>query len=249
MTQLLISVKNAAEAELALQAGADIIDLKDPSVGALGALNLAETARIVAAINGAGDGAGLLSATVGESHSDVNALILDIKARATMGIDVIKIAVSKLFYDEYFLIELNKLNIQTKPNIKIVVVFFADEALDLNLLPALAKAGAYGAMLDTKTKQQDLLAWQTNVQLQAFVAQCKKYQLCSGLAGSLKPQHIELLSQINPTYLGFRGGVCQNAQRDRDLSRTKVVTVKNMLRTHNKTREKAQEITHLALHS
>ena len=40
MTALLASVRSVAEAELALAGGADVIDLKDPSQGALGALPL-----------------------------------------------------------------------------------------------------------------------------------------------------------------------------------------------------------------
>ncbi len=38
MTLFLASVRDAAEAEMAIGAGADIIDLKDPGQGALGAL-------------------------------------------------------------------------------------------------------------------------------------------------------------------------------------------------------------------
>ena len=40
MTQLLISVKNVKETLIALDAGVDIIDLKDPDNGALGALDV-----------------------------------------------------------------------------------------------------------------------------------------------------------------------------------------------------------------
>ena len=41
MTQLLVSVKNSEEAMLVLAAGVDIIDLKDPSMGALGEIGRA----------------------------------------------------------------------------------------------------------------------------------------------------------------------------------------------------------------
>ncbi len=242
MMQLLISVKNVEEALLAFSANVDIIDLKDPGVGALGALDVEETGRIIAAI----DGFCILSATVGEQHVRLNDLILDIEARAEMGIDLIKIAVSPLFYDENFLIEMAKLTIV---GIKIVAVFFADDALDLNLLPILQKADFYGAMLDTKTKHNDLLTVQTIQVLQKFVDLCEKNHLKSGLAGSLKPQYIELLHKINPTYIGFRGGVCENSSRIEALSSGKVIEVKDMLRMHNKFDVKAQGILELSLHS
>ena len=40
MTRMLASVADAAEAEAVLQLGADIVDLKDPRRGALGAVSL-----------------------------------------------------------------------------------------------------------------------------------------------------------------------------------------------------------------
>ncbi|HXV96934.1 MAG TPA: (5-formylfuran-3-yl)methyl phosphate synthase [Anaerolineae bacterium] len=39
--QLLISATNAVEAQAALQGGADIMDVKNPAEGALGAANVA----------------------------------------------------------------------------------------------------------------------------------------------------------------------------------------------------------------
>ncbi|MFM9834559.1 MAG: (5-formylfuran-3-yl)methyl phosphate synthase, partial [Methylophilaceae bacterium] len=50
--QLLISVKNSEEALIALHAGADVIDLKDPNIGALGALDLETTAQILKVLDG-----------------------------------------------------------------------------------------------------------------------------------------------------------------------------------------------------
>jgi uncharacterized protein (UPF0264 family) len=242
VTQLLISVRNVEEALLALDAGADIIDLKDPSVGALGALDVKETRRIIQAIGGFG----LLSATVGEQHSSLIDLVRDIEARAEMGLDIIKIAVSRLFYVENFLLEMAKL---TMANIKIVAVFFSDEAIDVALLPVLQKAGFYGAMLDTKSKTHDLLAVQTKHTLQSFIESCERNQLRSGLAGSLKTQYIEFLLEINPTYIGFRGGVCENSVRNAALSKDKVIEARNMLHSHNKYRVNAHKILGLALHS
>jgi (5-formylfuran-3-yl)methyl phosphate synthase len=242
MTQLLISVKNVAEARIALDAGADIIDLKDPNIGALGALDGAICLQIVQVVNGHK----LISATVGEQHSSLNELISSIEARAAIGVDIIKIAVSSHFYALDFVVEVTKLS---HAGIKMVAVFFANKAMDLSLIANLQSAGFYGAMLDTRIKQNDLLTQQTKLELQNFVALCEIHHLKSGLAGSLKPQHIETLCEINPTYIGFRGGVCENAIRKSDLSGAKVIEIKNMLHEHNKINEKAQKSMGLALHS
>jgi (5-formylfuran-3-yl)methyl phosphate synthase len=242
MTALLVSVKNVEEALLALEAGADIIDLKDPSIGALGALDLIETKEIVRAI----DARAQLSATVGENHTSVSALAVDIDAYAKLGVDIIKIAVSSLFYEANFLSEMTQL---TNAGVKIVAVFFADEKVDLKLLEPLQNAGFYGAMLDTQAKRQNLLQVQAKDNLQSFTQACKQHHLKSGLAGSLRLQHLGELLNCNATYIGFRGGVCDDFERKSSLSCHKVVEIKNMLRQHNKIHAKAQKITCLALHS
>jgi (5-formylfuran-3-yl)methyl phosphate synthase len=242
MAQLLISVKNAEEAALALAAGVDIIDLKDPNVGALGALDLAMTRKIVALVNGKT----LLSATVGEQHISVAALLADIQLCAQAGVDIVKIAVSDLFQHADFYDEIEKM---TKNGLKIVAVFFANEKMDVALLQRLKNAGFYGAMLDTKNKHKNLLQVQQTADLHLFVQQCHKNELISGLAGSLKIQDVDVLLALNPTYIGFRGGVCENSQRKTHLQAAKLQELVRMLLNGNKNTIKAQLILGLALHS
>ena len=52
MTRMLASVANAAEAGVAVQLGADIIDLKDARRGALGAVSLDIARQSIAAVAG-----------------------------------------------------------------------------------------------------------------------------------------------------------------------------------------------------
>ncbi|MGQ0441865.1 MAG: (5-formylfuran-3-yl)methyl phosphate synthase [Methylophilaceae bacterium] len=242
MTQLLVSVKCREEALIAFAAGVDLIDLKDPSVGALGALNLASTQQIVSAINGGA----VLTATVGEDHPSLKTLIRDIEVRAEMGVDIIKIGVGQLFFTDDALTEWLKL---TRQGIKMVAVFFADTEIDLNLLDKLGQTGFYGAMLDTQAKDVPLSKLANHNYLQKFTSACKKNHLQSGLAGSLKPQHIVNLIKTNPTFIGFRGGVCENFARQSSLSRQKVLEVKNMLREHNNLGANSPKSLSSALHS
>ncbi len=242
MTQLLISVKNIDEALIALEAGADIVDFKDPNLGALGALDLVISTKIIAALNGQT----IISATVGEDHANLNALVLAMQMRAKIGVDIIKIGVSTLFDEANFFAEMRCLS---NAGTKIVAVFFADERVDLTLLPILNQAGFYGAMLDTKNKHKNLTQVQAKNDLQNFTQSCHQHRLQSGLAGSLQPQHIDVLVEYNSTYIGFRGGVCNNFVRESDLSRDKVVEVKKLLHSHNKLNAKPQKTLRMALHS
>ena len=87
MTGFLASVISAAEAEIVLAAGADIIDLKDPHSGALGALPspvIGEAVRTAA-------GRRTVSATAGDLPMQPR-LIADAVARiAELGVDIVKV--------------------------------------------------------------------------------------------------------------------------------------------------------------
>ncbi|MFW5431267.1 MAG: (5-formylfuran-3-yl)methyl phosphate synthase [Methylophilaceae bacterium] len=226
MTQLLISVKNVAEALIVKSADVDIIDLKDPSIGALGALSVDEISRIVHEV----EGAALISATVGEGHDSVGALVSDIKLYASLGVDVVKIAVSDLFQQQNFFAEMRQL---TSTNIKIVAIFFANKELDLSLIPILKKSGFYGAMLDTDVKKNSLLDVQSKTQLKNFIALSHQHQLVSGLAGSVNKSQLNTLLNLQPTFVGLRGGVCEGENRVSALSCSKVMQIKAMLLNYN----------------
>ena len=262
MTQLLISVKNVEEALIALTAGVDIIDLKDPEVGALGALDIDTTVQILQLIQqysraNTTQTNTLTSATVGESHTNFDALLSDIHSRAKMGIDLVKISISERFnkqdsaYDwlNHLSANLRMMDDSEIPNVKLVAVFFADEPMDFNLLEKLKMAGFYGAMLDTSTKHQNLLEVCTKQTLQIFTQICQKNHLKSGLAGSLKAQHVDYLMHINPSYIGFRGGVCEGGMRMRTIAPHKIDDIKNLLHEHNKFNGIAHKSSNLALHS
>ncbi|HNI07365.1 MAG TPA: (5-formylfuran-3-yl)methyl phosphate synthase, partial [Thiobacillaceae bacterium] len=62
MSGWLASVTGAEEARLALAAGADLIDCKNPAAGALGALPRATVAEVLAAVGGRRP----VSATIGD---------------------------------------------------------------------------------------------------------------------------------------------------------------------------------------
>ena len=233
MTKLLISVKNVDEAQLALQAGADYIDLKDPLVGALGNLDDQVSSEIIKCI----DKRVLVSATVGENHSVSTELLEAVDKKFDIGVDIVKLAISSFFEDEVFLNALK--NRVVSKNIKLVAVMFADEEVNFNWISKLAQLGFYGVMLDTNNKKQNLLSSTKDKEIELFVKNCEIYGLQSGLAGSLRVEYIDRLVPFSPNYLGFRSGVCQAMQRENSMQYELVKSVKNQLYKHNKGTEKA----------
>src|SRR5262245_13237158 len=82
-TLFLASVRDAAEAELAIGSGADIVDLKDPDAGALGALAPATIEACVRAVGGRVP----LSATIGDLPLEKTSLRAAVLATASRGVD------------------------------------------------------------------------------------------------------------------------------------------------------------------
>ena len=88
MTRMLASVADAAEAEVVLQLGADVIDLKDPRRGALGAVPLDAAREALAVVARRRE----TSAALGDPPYDEHALA-GARAIAAMGVDTVKLAV------------------------------------------------------------------------------------------------------------------------------------------------------------
>src|SRR5262245_30082306 len=86
MTGLLVSVRNAEEAEIALEGGADVIDVKEPKRGALGAADSEVWREILQVVAGRA----IVSAEMGELMEEG---IRD-RARQTVGFRFAKIGLA-----------------------------------------------------------------------------------------------------------------------------------------------------------
>lgn len=202
MTRMLASVASLAEARLAASSGVDIIDLKNPQSGALGALSL----QLVDTIARELGGQSLLSATIGDLPMHPDSIARAVEGMAATGVRYVKLG---FFPGGDWAGVINNLARLTAQNIRLVAVFFADHPLTLDWLPTLANAGFTGAMLDTADKQRGpLTRIRDSAFLGEFVTSAREAGLISGLAGSLRAQDIEPLSRLQPDYLGFRGALC-----------------------------------------
>lgn len=227
MTKLLASVTNVSEGLLAMDAGVDIIDLKNPAEGALGALPLAEIDEIVRAI----DGCKLISATIGDLPMEPELLMSATEHAAATGVDIVKIG---FFGSANHKVCIRALQPLAAKGVRIVAVLFADQNPDFALLPELQLAGFYGVMLDTAHKNgNSLMDYILVNDLQRFVELARSHKLESGLAGSLRLSHVPALAALAPGYLGFRGALCANLERIGALSSNKINELQTMLRKCN----------------
>jgi uncharacterized protein (UPF0264 family) len=199
---LLASVANAAEVAAAVALSADIVDLKDPSQGALGAWPVAAVRAAVASI----DGRCLSSATIGDLPMVADPLCAAARTMAETGVDIVKVG---FFAPGDPRAIAGALAPVARLGARLVAVLMADQEPDLRLAPALAAAGFWGMMLDTADKRGGGLRHHlTDACLGRFVADGRGCGLVTGLAGSLQVPDIAPLIAIGPDYLGFRGALC-----------------------------------------
>jgi len=228
VTQMLASVSNVQEALIALEAGVDIIDLKNPAQGALGALPLSVIHEIVAII----DGRRLVSATIGDLVMKPELLVCATAHTEILGVDIIKVGFFGAANHRQCIKALQPF---AAKGLRLVAVLFADQKPNFSLLPELEKAGFCGVMLDTANKDEgSLLDYLPPDDLLDFVKLARSCKLQSGLAGSIRLEHVSTLTALSPSYLGFRGAMCANLQRNSPISRFKVTEIKELLHKSNK---------------
>ncbi|MGH6819292.1 MAG: (5-formylfuran-3-yl)methyl phosphate synthase [Methylocella sp.] len=222
MTLMLASVTNPAEAEAVWVGGADIIDLKDPAKGALGALDANVAAGIVRSVGKRKP----VSAAAGASLGAPAAAIDAVAAMAATGVDYVKVGFSA---DKAGADCVRALGPHAS-NTKLVGVLFADCAPDLDMLALMANNGFTGAMLDTAKKGAGRLLDHMDVAaLDRFIDRCRENGLTSGLAGSLEPPDVPRLLPLQPNYLGFRGSLCQGRAREAAIDAASVRMIRDLI--------------------
>ncbi len=223
MTLMLASVLSREEAETALAYGADIIDCKDPARGALGALPLELIAEIVAAVNGRRP----VSAVVDLPH-DVGQARRAFEDVIRTGVEFIKFSLPQTPDADEIVAGLAPI----AERVKLVAVLFADLRPDFARLPALAKAGFHGAMLDTANKDNGrLIDMMTVGALSEFATRCRDLRLAPGLAGALEPPDVPRLLVTGAAVLGFRGALCAHGDRKGALSAPAVALIRDLIPT------------------
>lgn len=211
MTGMLASVANLQEALCVLSAQVDIIDLKQPAQGALGALGHDEVKHIVSQIQGGCP----VSATIGDLPMQSDVIFQAVIRMAVTGVDYIKIG---FFPGGDWQDTIDILSGLTCRH-RLIAVLFADTNPDLSIVPSLEQAGFTGVMLDTMDKKQGSLTHVFHLEkISQFVTLAKQHNLLCGLAGSLKLADIPLLLPYAPDYLGFRGALCDQQQRTAALN-------------------------------
>lgn len=223
MTGMLASVRDVAEARIVLAADVDLIDLKNPSAGALGALDKDTLRRIVKFV----DGRKLVSATIGDLPGEAGVLDAAIGRTAACGVDLIKVGIFASRVDDDLMRCLER---RCTAGDRIILVFFAEFWQEGTAFQRLAEAGVEGVMLDTADKSGGPLTRKMGIAaLRSFVVAARGAGMLAGLAGSLSAADVGRLVPLQPDYLGFRGALCPAGRRGEGIDARAVCAIRGLL--------------------
>ncbi len=209
---------NIVEARAALAGGADILDVKNPKEGSLGA-NFPWAIREVDDLAG---GRVPVSATIGDLDYKPGTASLAALGAAVSGADYIKaglLGVKTRSQAEEMLEGIVKAVKDFDSGKKVVAAGYSDYAragcVSPMLLPAAAaKAGADLVMVDTAIKDgRSTFEFMSEQDLLEFIRLGHDSGLEVALAGTIGFDHLELLKRLNPDIIGVRGIVCGGDRR------------------------------------
>jgi uncharacterized protein (UPF0264 family) len=227
MTQLLVSVRSAMEAEAALRGGAGLIDVKEPVNGSLGRAGdsvIADVVRVVA-------GQRPISAAMGELV-ELNEWLTPPESSLrglTPPAQYVKwgLAGSANSWPRTLHAAMRSM-VEQLPSCRAVAVAYADwrraGAPRPGEVRSFAVEHATGAFLiDTWQKDgSTLLDWLSLQEIEQLQERCRTAGMPVALAGSLGPAEIRRLLPLRPDWIAVRGAVCQGRQRSAMIDESKV---------------------------
>ncbi|HIH70379.1 (5-formylfuran-3-yl)methyl phosphate synthase [Methermicoccus shengliensis] len=211
--RLLVSPINSREAVEALAGGADIIDVKNPREGSLGASfpwMIRSVCRVV-------DGRVPVSATIGDFEFKPGTASLAALGAAVSGAHYIKVGLfgTKTAEEALELLDgVCKTIREHDAEKQVVAAGYADfsrtGSVDPMELPEVgAAADADVVMVDTGIKDgRSSFEFMGEEGLAAFVDAAHDHGLECALAGTIKFEDVEALRRIKPDIVGVRGVVC-----------------------------------------
>ena len=209
--RLLVSARNAADASAALAGGADIVDAKEPSAGALGAVTIDVLREMLSAV----DAARPVSAALGDAK-DVAALERRVRACAVEGVAFVKIGFAGIT-DAAHVADLIALAVGAARAhaCAVVAVGYADAdgigAIGCDaLLDAATRGGAAGVLIDTADKTgPGLLQISRPPALRRYVSAAHDRGLSIAMAGKLSAADLTVVRDVGADIAGVRGAACR----------------------------------------
>jgi len=223
--KLLVSVVDADEAFVAAAAGADIVDVKNPAEGSLGA----PAPAVIAAVRAAVPAALPVSAAIGDMPNLPGTAALAALGAARSGATFVKVGLFGVTTEPDAVALLRAVR-EAVPGTEVVAAAYADAArvpdapIAPVLLPRVARsAGVKACLLDTAVKDgRGLLEWLSPATLTALVAEAHAAGLEVALAGALRAQDLSVIRATGADIAGVRSAACHDDRRTGSLDAERV---------------------------
>jgi (5-formylfuran-3-yl)methyl phosphate synthase len=220
--RLLVSVSGAADVEAAIEGGADIVDAKDATQGALGAVAPSVLRDIIAAASGRRP----VSAALGEAPDST--VPMRVAAMQPGEVSFVKLGFAAGVDGRQGRAHARLLaGALATTGAAMVLAAYADAEPDRlgrdAVLEIAAACGAAGVLLDTLGKGggRSLFALADPDDIAEWVAAAQRQGLFAALAGSIGPDEIALAGDTGADVVGIRGAACDGG-RDGRVSAARV---------------------------
>jgi uncharacterized protein (UPF0264 family) len=231
MTNLLVSVRSADEAEAALAGGAALIDVKEPDRGSLGAAD----ASVIAAVLRVVAGRRPVSAALGELPKKGTAYLFHDGDQHAVPC-LVKWGLAGWGGLPDWRKRLRQAADRLPHGCRPVAVAYADWQRAAAPTPAAVcefgcarPCGAF--LIDTWRKDgTTLLDWLATDEIRALVQHCRSAGVPVALAGSLGAAHLPGLRPVRPEWFAVRGAACRDGRRDGTIDADRVRRLAELLR-------------------
>jgi (5-formylfuran-3-yl)methyl phosphate synthase len=223
--KLLVSVVDAGEARAAAAAGADIIDVKNPAEGSLGA----PAPAVIAAIRAAVPAALPVSAAIGDMPNLPGTAALAALGAAHSGAAFVKVGLWGASTESDAVALLRTVR-DAAPEAVVVAGAYADARrvphapLAPELLPRVARTASVDVcLLDTAVKDgRGLLDWLAPDALTALVDEAHELGMEVALAGALRAEDLPVVQATGADIAGVRSAACGDGRRSGPLEAARV---------------------------
>ena len=226
--RLLVSVVDEGEARAAAAAGADIVDVKNPGEGSLGAPSPAAIEGVRAAVPAELP----VSAAIGDMPNLPGTAALAALGAARSGATFLKVGLWGVSTEPEAVALLRTVRdgVAGVSGAVVVAAAYADARrvahapLAPELLPRVARAAGVGVcLLDTAIKDgRGLLDWLSPEELTSLVADAHDAGLDVALAGALRAEDLPVVAATGADIAGVRSAACGDDRRSGPLEAARV---------------------------
>jgi uncharacterized protein (UPF0264 family) len=232
--KLLVSVVDVGEAREAAAAGADIVDVKNPAEGSLGA----PPPSVIAGVRAAVPAELPVSAAIGDMPNLPGTAALAALGAARSGAAFVKVGLWGVAI-EAEAVDLLRAVGEGASGAVVVAAAYADASrlahapLAPALLPRVARAAGVGVcLLDTAVKDgSGLLDWLSPDELASLVADAHAAGLQVALAGALRAEDLPVVRATGADIAGVRSAACDDGRRSGPLDPARVRALRDVCAT------------------